>query len=373
MIPVFSNTLGAMELRAVRRVFESRWLGKGEECAAFEAEFAAHVGRARVLLFNSCTSATFALLRALDIGPGDEVILPTVQFVGVANAVLAVGARPVFADVDRHTLNILPDECSRLYNARTAAVFVLHYGGHPCRWTDVENAVGLHTTLLEDAACAVASTYHGVPCGTLGHAGVWSFDAMKELVMGSGGALWTLYEDRMERAERWRYFGMPTARSSGTDSAAAGAARWWEFEVTVPAGRHISNDILAAIARVQLRKLPVFIRKRQRIWERYQVALAGLPGLALPPEPLPGCTTSYYFYWVQLEQRDALARFLCDRGVYCTFRYWPLHLVPFYGHVGSLPNAEWAAARVLNLPIHQNLTEDEQGQIIALIEEFMNG
>jgi len=373
MIPIFSNDLGVEELRAVERVFKSRWLGRGRECAEFEAEFARHISQDRALLFNSCTSATFAMLQAMGIGTGDDVIVPTIQFVGVANAVMACGARPVFADVDPHTLNLLPSEISRLYSARTEAVFLLHYGGHPAPMADIEDAAGMGLPILEDAANAVASTYYGVPCGTLGHGGVWSFDAMKELVMVDGGALWMLYDERLDMAEQLRYFGMPLKRASGTDSAREGAARWWEFDVTAAAGRHISNDVCAAVGRVQLRRLPGFIAQRRRVWDRYQEELADVPGLTLPPEPMPGCTTSYYLYWVQLDRRDELARYLCDHDVYCTFRYYPLHLVRYYGHKGSLPNAEWAAEHTLCLPIHQNLTEGEQSQIIDLVKDFMNG
>jgi len=373
MIPIFSNSLGYDELQAVRRVFASHWLGRGKECAAFEREFAAHIGQDRVLLFNSCTSATNVMLQALGIGPGDEVIVPSIQFVGVSNAILATGARPVFADVDPHTLNLLPGEVSRLYTAHTAAVFVLHYGGHPAPMVDIQEASGASLPILEDAANAVSSTYHGLACGTLGHAGVWSFDSMKELVMADGGALWMLYDERMERAERLRYFGMPHKQASGTDSAREGAARWWEFDVKEPAGRHISNDVLAAIGRVQLGRLGGFITRRRLLWDRYQAELEGVPGLALPPEPMEGCASSYYLYWLQLEQRDELARYLCDHGVYCTFRYYPLHLVPGYGSKDRLLNAEWAAAHTLNIPIHQNLTDDEQWEIIALIKGFMYG
>lgn len=371
MIPIFSNTLGNEELEAVRRVFVSRWLGRGKECEAFEREFAAHIGQERALLFNSCTSATFALLRALGIGPGDEVIVPTIQFVGVANAILSVGAWPVFADVDRHTLNLLPSEVTRLYSPRTKAVFLLHFGGHPAPFYDIQEAGGVGLPILEDAANAVASTYHGQACGTLGHAGVWSFDAMKELVMVDGGALWTLYDGRMDIAEQLRYFGMPTKRASGTDSAQGGAARWWEFDVAFEAGRHISNDVLAAIGRVQLRKLPQFIEKRKRIWQRYQECLHDLPGITIPPEPMADCTSSYYMYWIQVdEKRDELARFLCDRGIYCTFRYYPLHLIPFYGCPAPLPNAEWVNEHTLCIPLHQNLDEMDQTRIIDGIIKF---
>jgi aminotransferase len=312
------------------------------------------------------------MLQALDIGPGDEVILPAVQFVGVANAIVACGARPVFADVEPRTLNILPSEISRLYTARTKAVFILHYGGHPAPFADIQEAAGTSLPILEDAANAVSSTYHGRACGTLGHAGVWSFDSMKILSMADGGALWMLYDERMDKAESLRYFGKTDKQSSGLDAQANGSDRWWEFDVQHAAGRHISNDVLASIGRVQLRRLPQFIAKRRSIWNWYQFGLKDAPGLILPPDPAPGCTSSYYLYWLQTERRDELARHLCANGVYCTFRYDPLHLIPFYGCEEKLPYAEWAAEHTLNIPIHQNITEGEQGRIIALVKEFLN-
>ena len=171
MISVFSNSLGKREIDAADRVLKSRWIGRGKECAGFEAEFAAHICARRALLFNSCTSATVCLLRALGIGSGDEVILPSIQFVGVANCIIQAGAVPVFADVAPYTMNILPQEIDRLLSAETKAAFILHYGGHPAPVGDIQ-AAAYGLLLLEDAANAVSSRYHDVPCGTLGDGGV---------------------------------------------------------------------------------------------------------------------------------------------------------------------------------------------------------
>lgn len=372
MIPIFSNTLGKEELAAVERVFASRWLGRGNECAAFEEEFGRHLGTdKKPLLFNNCTAGTFVALEALGIGVGDEVILPSIQFVGVANAIVRCGARPVFADVDPHTLNILPEEIERLRTERTVAVFLLHYGGHPARMHSIYRAAE-RLLIIEDAANAVSSTWEGQACGTLGDAGVWSFDSMKELVMVDGGALWMDRERDLKYAEELRYMGFPAKQTSGTDSQQAGNRRWWEFQLRTASGRFISNDVLAAIGRVQLRKLPQFIEKRKRIWGRYQEAFNGLPGITCPPEPGFNCTSSYYFYWIQLEKRDELARFLCEHQIYCTFRYFPLHLVEHYGHEGGhLPNAEQVGERTLCLPLHQNLTDADVGRIVDTVTEFV--
>jgi dTDP-4-amino-4,6-dideoxygalactose transaminase len=372
MIPIFSNTLGAEEAYAVQEVFESRWLGRGQHCAAFEDEFAAHLGADHALLFNCCTAAVYVGLRALGVGPGDEAIVSTVNFVACANAVVDLGATPVFADVDPHTLNILPSEIERLRGGRIKGVVMLHYGGHPAPMDEVLCAAdGLF--VFEDSANSVASTYKGHACGTLGDAGAWSFDAMKVLVMGDGGALWVKDEEVRARAEVLRYLGLSTKRASGTDTAKSGKARWWEFELDDTAGRHISNDVLAAVGRIQLHKLPGFVARRKEIWRAYQRELLGVGDLLLPPEPLQGCESSYYLYWVQTGRRDGLAAHLYENGVYTTFRYYPLHLVEYYDADAELPGGEFANQVTLCLPLHQNLTDADVDRIIAAVKEFYRG
>ena len=224
MIPVFSNTLGKEELQAVKEVFASRWLGRGSLCKAFEDELSTHFG-AEVLLTNCATSALYIGLRALNLPRRAEVIMPSINFVACANAVLEMGGVPVFADVDPHTLNLMPTEIDRLKTDRTAAVMVLHYGGHPAQMDEILARTGYHIQVIEDAANAVASKYRGKACGTLGLMGIWSFDAMKILVMGDGGALY-INPMQARRAEWLRYLGLKLKGASGMDSAADGAGRW---------------------------------------------------------------------------------------------------------------------------------------------------
>ncbi len=373
MTPVFSNSLGAEELARVSEVFESGWLGKGRECDAFEAEFAAMLRAPRSLLFNCCTSAIFISLRALGIGKGDEVIISTVNFVACASAVLECGATPVFADVDPHSLNILPSEVARLRTARTRAVILLHYGGHPSDVDGLRAVCADNIMIIEDSANSVCSSYHGDMCGTLGEAGFFSFDAMKTLVMGDGGALVMKDEEAHARAKSLRYLGYPDRTSSGMAAMSSkSATRWWEYEVEAVSGRHVSNDIMAAIGRVQLQRLSGFIRRRREIWQLYQDALADCAPLTRPPEPIEGCTSSYYLYWIQLPHlRDELAAHLAENGVYTTFRYFPLHMVAFFADGGRLSNAEAANETTLNLPIHQNLTDEEVLRIAGLVSSFV--
>ncbi|NIQ90669.1 MAG: aminotransferase class I/II-fold pyridoxal phosphate-dependent enzyme, partial [Deltaproteobacteria bacterium] len=230
MIPIFSNTLGKEELEMVAKVFESRWLGQGTHCTAFEEEFAAYLNTERVLLTNCCTASLYIALRALGISDGDEVILSTMNFVACASAVIDAGAIPVYADVNERTLNILPSEIARLRTERTKAVILLHYGGYPAPMDEIRNAAeGL--LIIEDSANSIASRYKGQACGTLGDAGTWSFDAMKMLVMGDGGALWLKDEEAHEMAKAYRYLGLAPKTTSGMDSAGEKNSRWWEYDM----------------------------------------------------------------------------------------------------------------------------------------------
>jgi len=366
MISVFSNTLSEEELLALRRVFASRWLGPGEERSLFEKELCAFWDTKNILAVNSCTSALYLAVRALDIGPGDEVIIPAIHFVAVLNAVVDAGAEPVFCDVNPSTLSISINDMMARITYKTKAIMILHYGGHPCDTESVREASGGHIYIVEDAANAPASRIRGHSVGTLADIGCWSFDSMKLLVTADGGAMHFLNPNHYERSRRLRYLGLTS--TSGLASASE-RDRWWEYSVAEPSGYFDMNDVTAAIGRMQLRRLAVFVEARRQIWESYQEELAGVGDIVLPPEPGHDCTSSYYMYWIQTKWRDQLARFLYDNGVYTTFRYYPLHLVRNQPRL-HLPDAEFAADHTLNLPIHQNLTSGDRSRIVELIREF---
>jgi len=361
MINVFQPSLGADELQAVADVFESNWLGHGPRTKAFEEEFAAHVGvRASQMMFiSSATAGLFLAAELLQLGPDDDVVMPSISFVAAANAVAATGARIVFCDVDPHTLNPSAEDVRRALTPRTKAVVVLHYGGHPgdiaaiarlCRDRGVQ--------LVEDAACAVASRVGERACGAFGDVSMWSFDSMKVLVTGDGGMLYVRDDELARRAHRLAYHGLE--QSSGF-AAAKVSHRWWELDVRDFGRRVVGNDLTAAIGRVQLRKLPGVIARRRAITEMYDRLLADADGVRLPPRLPEGHAGSYYFYWIQLDPgiRDQVAADLLDRGIYTTFRYAPLHKVPAYRGAADLPATEEASAATLLLPLHQALDDSE--------------
>lgn len=371
MINVFQPCLGEEELARIRGVFESNWLGKGKINDEFEQKFAEHlhVGREHVFTTNCCSEGLFTAMHAFQIGPGDEVILPTISFVGAGNAVRACGATMVLCDVDPRTLNVRACDIEPKITSRTKAILLIHYGGVPCEMDEILALAEQHgLAVIEDSACSVSSTYKGKACGTIGDMGMWSFDAMKILVCGDGSVLYFRDPEKKIQEEKWLYFGLES--KSGYSNSVD--QKWWEYDVSSFGHRAIMNDITAAMAVEQLKKLPGFIARRQEIHQIYDAQLGDLDWLYIPKKIPEYCTSSHYFYHIQVKQpiRDALAKYLRDRDVYTTFRYFPLHRVKHYGIQGQFPNADFAADHTLCLPIHQSLSDEEIHYIVALIREF---
>ena len=298
------------------------------------------------------------------------MILPTISFVGAANAVVASGARPVFCDVDDRTLNPTARLIDEKITSKTKAVIVLHYGGVPCLIDEIcDFAEQKKLTLIEDSACSIASRYKGKACGTFGDIGLWSFDAMKILVTGDGGMIYCNTPEMSQRLERNLYLGL--ANQSGYSNNES--SKWWEFEIASCGRRAIMNDVASAIGLEQLKKLPEFIARRRCIHEQYNEALAGLEWLQTPPKISKEMESSYYLYWIQTttENRDRLALYFRERGIYTTFRYYPLHWVKHYdATTTSLPNAEETAQATLCLPLHQSLSNEDVEKVVKCIGDF---
>jgi len=383
MINVFQPSLGEEEAEAVKEVMLSNWLGKGKKVQQFEEAFVKHLtldGKAdnaaeitvnNFLTTHCCSEGLFSSMKILDLKDGDEVITPTIGFVGVANAICANGCKMVLCDVDKRTLNVTVENLEKKLTSKTKAIFPLHFGGIPSDMDAIMTFAkdnGLY--VIEDSACSVASTYKNKACGTMGDVATWSFDAMKILVCGDGGGLYVKDPERAAWAEKHLYFGLES--KSGYSNSVD--KKWWEYDVSQFGHRSIMNDITASMAIVQLEKLPKFIARRKEIFELYNELLDDVEWLDRPEDVPDGCTSSYYFYHIQLKngRRDDLAAFLRKNDIYTTFRYYPLHWVKYYGCEESLPGAEYAALHTLCLPIHQSLSNAEVEYVVSKIKEFGN-
>ena len=372
MINVFQPSLGEEELKRIEAVFKSNWLGKGKVNDEFEENFARHlnVGRNHIFTTNCCSEGLFSSMHMFNIGAGDEVILPTISFVGAGNAVCNSGAKMVLCDVDKRTLNCTAEHIEKCITDKTKAILLIHFGGVACEMDEIMELAKAHNiAVIEDSACSVSSTYKGQACGTIGDMGMWSFDAMKILVCGDGSMLYFKDEEMKKKAEKWLYFGLES--KSGYSNSVD--QKWWEYELSCFGHRAIMNDVTAAMAVEQLKKLPSFISRRQQIHNIYNERLGELGWLDIPKALPEYCTTSYYFYHIQVKkdgERDLLAKFLRENDIYTTFRYFPLNRVKAYNCDGKFENTDYAADHTLCMPIHQNLTDAEVHYICDKIIEY---
>ena len=384
MISIFQPSLSDAEAEAVRQVMFSNWPGRGKMADRFEADFADFIGvdKANLLSITSCTEGLFLSMDLLGIEKGDIVILPSISFIGAANAIVSAGGRPAFCDVDRRSLNATAEtieDCIRhlkyARKERLRAIILLHYGGVPCDMDDIlALSIGRDIPVIEDSACSPASHYNGQACGTFGSIGLWSFGAMKILSTGDGGMIYTDNKDMRQRAEKLGFLGLTNA-----SGMASSAAEWWEVDIDLPGHRFLMNDLNAAIGIEQLKKLPMFVSSRRTLHSYYRDYLYGCDGLIIPPvtPPRGNGLSSYYMFWIQLESeeiRNRLAAYLRQNDVYTTFRYYPLHWVKYYRDRFlqiDLPGAEWAARRTLCLPLHQSITRNDVEKVCGLVIDFM--
>lgn len=371
MINVYEPSLGEEELKSIKETIESKWIGKGPRVKEFEKRYAKQLGSTpeHVITTNCCTEGLFIWPHLFDLKEGDEVILPTISFIGAGNGVCANGLKMILCDVDPRTLNARACDIEKVITNKTKAILLLHYGGIPCEMDEIVALANKYKLLLiEDCAPGICSTYKGKALGTIGDMGMWSFDAMKILVCGDGAALHFKDPAIREKADKWMYFGLET--KSGYENSVA--QKWWEFDISSFGHRAIMNDLTASIALSQLEKIPSFMEKRKHVNDRYDTELKDLNWLDLPPQIKDYCTTSYYFYHIQVKngKRDMLANYLKKNGIYTTYRYFPLHRVPGFHAFGSFPGADYATDNTLCLPLHQGLSDGDVDLIVAKIREF---
>jgi dTDP-4-amino-4,6-dideoxygalactose transaminase len=366
---------GDAEIEAVTRVMRSGWVGMGEETIAFERELAAAIGAPYVLTVNSCTSALFLSLLALNVGPGDEVVCPSLTWCSTANAALYAGAQPVFCDVDPRTLSVAPESVLRRVTPRTKAVVAVHMGGLAVNVTALRQLLPAHIAIVEDAAHAFGASYaDGSTVGSAGNLTCFSFYANKNLSTGEGGAI-ALFDAAM--AERIR-----SLRQHGLSSDA-----WKRFThpqaALVP---HIEElgykmnftDLQAAIGRVQLARQPEFAATRLAVAERYLEALTTSHQLAFQHGVLSAGHARHLFV-VKLPtaslglSRNDIMMALRRRNVGASVHYQPLHAMPVYQSAvrSALPQTDELGERILTLPISGAMTADDVDYVAGHFNEVL--
>ncbi|MFE1882024.1 DegT/DnrJ/EryC1/StrS family aminotransferase [Streptomyces diastatochromogenes] len=370
-IPVMIPWLGEEEARAASDAVLSGWVAQGPRVAEFERAFAERVGAEHGIAVSSCTTALHLSLVALGLGPGDEVVVPSLSFIATANAVRYVGAEPVFADVDAATGNLTTSTVDAVRTPRTKAVLAVHQGGVPADVHSLRAACAeWDLPLVEDAACAIGSTVGGKPVGHGALIAAWSFHPRKLVTTGEGGMVTTDDAEWAARLRRLREHGM---NASAADRHASNRP---VLESYLEVGfNYRMTDVQAAIGLVQLGKLDAMIARRRELAARYGALLLDVPGLTPVRDPAHG-HSNFQSYWVLLDEdfpvgRDDLLAALAEAGVSARRGIMAAHLEPAYADHprAPLPVTEHLTRDSLILPLFHTMTEAQQDRVVAALRE----
>ena len=361
-IPMSASELDASDLEAVLEVLRSGRLALGPETAAFERALAAYVGVPHAVAVNSGTAALHLIVKALDIGPGDEVLVPSFTFAASVNAFLYEGAVPVFVELEPGTCNLDVQDLERRITPRTRAIMAVDVFGHPADWDGLERVARRHGLVVIDDCCeAIGATYRGRRLGSFGVAGAFAFYPNKQMTTGEGGMIVT---GDAQLAERCR---------SCANQGRGAMGPWLQHERL--GHNYRMDEMSAALGRSQLSRLDQFLARRARVAGLYTERLAFLPGVR-PPVVRRSVGMSWFVYVVTLEEgcdRDRTIAGMEREGVPARGYFAPVHTQPYirerFGDLrGSLPRTEAIARRTLALPFHNGLGEAEIERVLAALK-----
>jgi dTDP-4-amino-4,6-dideoxygalactose transaminase len=361
------------EIDEVIETLRSCWIGTGPKVAAFEKAFRDYLGVNHSVAVHSCTAALHLAMVAVNLRPGDEVIVPAMTFAATANAVIHAGGRPVLADVDRGTMCLDPEEVARRITPRTRALIPVHFAGRPC---DMDALCDLarrhHLWVIEDCAHAIETLYHGKHAGTLGDLGTFSFYVTKNVVTGEGGMVTTANQGWANRIKTLALHGLNAdAWKRFSDEG------FKHYEVIEPGFKYNMMDLQAALGVHQLARAEANLTRRQEIWARYDHAFADLPVVLTPAEE-PDTRHARHLYTLLLDLdrlragRDQVLSALHKQNIGTGVHYRALHLHRYYREAfgyrrGDLPHSEWISDRTLSLPLSPKLTDEDVEDVIFAV------
>lgn len=369
--------IGEEEITAVVDVLRSGWLTTGPATRAFEAAFARYVGAQHAVAVNSCTAALHLALAGAGIGPGDEVILPTMTFAATAEVVIHLGARPVLVDSKPDDLTMDCASFRKALTPRTKAVIPVHYGGHPCEMDDILSvARDCRLTVIEDAAHALPARYKQRAVGAIGDAACFSFYATKTLTTGEGGMITT---DSADLADRMRVLSLHGISKHAWRRYMNDGD--WHYDILAPGYKYNMPDLAAAIGLAQLAKCDRFRQLRARYAGMYNEAFADIPELIIP-HASQHIEHAWHLYPLRLRlerlriDRTGFISALKQRNIGSSVHFIPLHLHPYYRdrfgyRPNQFPTASYAYERLVSLPIYTRMSESDVRDVIRAVVDII--
>jgi perosamine synthetase len=374
LLPYGRQAISEEDIQAVVDTLRSDWLTTGPKVNEFEEAFAAWVGTRYAVTFSSGTAALHAAAFAARIGPGDAAITSPLTFAATANCVLYQGGKPIFADINKDSLTIDPEQLSSLINSRTKALLPVDYAGHPAdlaAFLAIAERNGL--TLIEDACHALGAEYRNQRVGSIAHMTIFSFHPVKHLTTGEGGMVTT---NDLKLADILRKF-----RNHGISSDARNRQRegQWHYEMVLLGFNYRLPDIACALGLQQLPRLDSNLARRRQIATRYSSAFREIPGIIVPavsPEVVP----AWHLYPIRFELgqftvgRTEIFRALRAENIGVNVHYIPVHLHPYYrdrfGYKGGeFPVAEAAYESLISLPMFHGMTDEDVTDVICAVEK----
>lgn len=374
-VPYHRPSITSAETEAVQKVLESGWLTTGKVTAEFEDEVAARVGAKFAVAVNSATAALHIALAALDLGPGDEVIVPTHTFAATSEVIIYTGAAPVLVDVNENNLNIDPAAVAASLTNRTRAIMPVHFTGQAADMDSILEIAG-EIPVVEDAAHALPTTYRGRMVGSIGLATAFSFYANKTITTGEGGMLTTDDPTIADRARRLSLHGLSRAAWSRFESGST-----WEYDIVEPGFKYNMTDVAAAMGVAQLKRLDDLANQRRAIATRYDEVFADIPEI----DPLVVAdheASAWHLYIIRLRlerlniDRNTFIGLLTDRGIGTSVHYKPLHLHPYYIDRFGFRRSDFPVSsdqfdRIISLPIYPEMTPADITEVIEGVADIV--
>ena len=376
MINIFEPVITKESLDKLKDVFDSRWLGRGNFVKEFEDELSLFmkIPHEEITTMSCCSDAIFGVIRLLakENVKRKKVLVPSISFPAIGSAVIDNDLELIIVDTEETTGNVCLKSLPLDSYDDVLAIFITHYGGNPVDISKLREIVGNDVYILEDSACALGSVLRdGTAVGSKGDFSCWSFDAMKLLVAGEGGAARFQDPELLNKFKESLYLGLPASQKSGIDQSDK-IGNWWSYELNDFGRRSVFTNTNAAIALPQFNSLSDKIERRN--WIRHEYIKYMEKNIKLEVAPQSGCMVySNYFFTVLTDSRDELANYLKKNDVYSTFRYYPLHKIDLFSDhadVLDICGADKFSSRALNIPIHNALTDSNVSKIGELLSKF---